>query len=72
METKQFILFYLVSIATILGSGILGLPIAVAYSGLFPFFVTFTLNFVAQILLVNFVLELIQVAHVVKSDETTG
>lgn len=31
MDRKTFILSYLVSIATILGSGILGLPVSIAY-----------------------------------------
>ena len=42
----------LVTIATILGTGILGLPSTLAYSGLTPFIVTFCINYFAQVLIV--------------------
>ena len=42
----------LVTVATILGTGILGLPSTLAYSGLTPFVLTFVANFIAQVFIV--------------------
>lgn len=52
-----------VSVATILGTGILGLPVTLHTSGLRPFFLTFTLNLIAQLGIVTATVELLQRAH---------
>lgn len=52
-----------VSIATILGTGILGLPVSLHASGLRPFFVTFTVNFFVQIGVVFAMVEILQRAN---------
>lgn len=69
MDRKTFILCYLISIATILGSGLLGLPVSIAQSGILPFLFTFTLNLLAQIAVVSLILELLQTAHIIKTRE---
>ncbi|KAI3384789.1 hypothetical protein SNEBB_006596 [Seison nebaliae] len=45
---------YFVTIATILGTGVLGLPVKTSYSGVYPFVFIYTVNFFIQILLVYF------------------
>lgn len=52
-----------VSIATILGTGILGLPVSLHSSGIRPFLFTFTLNLFAQLGVVIAAVELLQRAH---------
>lgn len=52
-----------VSVATILGTGILGLPVTLHTSGLRPFLVVFTLNLFAQIGIVITTVELFQRAQ---------
>lgn len=53
-----------VSVATILGTGILGLPVSLYRSGLQPFLLIFSLNFIAQVGAVALVSELLQRAFV--------
>lgn len=52
-----------VSVATILGTGILGLPVSLHASGLKPFLLTFTLTLFAQLSVVAAMTELLQRAH---------
>lgn len=61
-----------VSIATVLGSGILGLPVSLARSGLPPFLATFTLTCVAQVAVVYATTELLQRATVAKRAGAAG
>lgn len=49
-----------VSVAVTLGTGILGLPVALHQSGLRPFFLIFTVNFIAQCGIVSATTELLQ------------
>jgi amino acid permease len=55
-----------VSVATILGSGILGLPVSLAASGLPPFVLFFTVTMLAQFAVVYATTELLQRASVAK------
>lgn len=59
-----------ISVATILGTGILGLPVSLHASGLRPFFLTFTLNLLAQLGIVTATVELLQRAHGASSSQT--
>lgn len=64
-----------VSIATILGTGILGLPVTMYRSGLQPFLLVFTINFAAQLGAVTLCAELLQRAFVCppsSSNSTSG
>lgn len=54
---------YFVTIATILGVGVLGLPVTLAKSGIYPFLISFIFGAVMQALLVYFFVELLQLAH---------
>lgn len=49
----------LVTIATLLGTGILGLPSTLAYSGLTPFIITFLINYISQIFIIIALTEVI-------------
>lgn len=60
---------FLVTVATILGTGILALPVKLSVSGFWPFFATFTICLFAQIALVFFMIELLQKAHAIISKE---
>ncbi|KAJ8277216.1 hypothetical protein GJAV_G00072720 [Gymnothorax javanicus] len=51
---------YFISIATILGTGILGLPVTVARAGLLPFLVSFVIGFFVQALLIYLFVDLLQ------------
>ncbi|KAJ8278824.1 hypothetical protein COCON_G00058900 [Conger conger] len=51
---------YFISIATILGTGILGLPVTVAHAGLLPFLVSFLIGFFMQGLLIYLFVDLLQ------------
>ncbi|OWF40870.1 uncharacterized protein LOC110463228 [Mizuhopecten yessoensis] len=66
-EGKGTILIYLqcyfVTIATILGTGILGLPVTLTKAGLYPFLVSFLFGACMQALLIYFFTELLQLAH---------
>lgn len=55
-----------VSVATILGSGILGLPVSLARSGLPPFLLSFTVTCAAQLAVVYATAELLQRASAAK------
>ena len=54
---------FFVTIATILGTGILALPVGLADSGFFPFFCVFSLSYFMQVSAVYLMIELIQRAH---------
>ncbi|XP_034149686.1 uncharacterized protein si:ch211-51h4.2 isoform X2 [Esox lucius] len=63
------------SIATILGTGILGLPVTIAHAGLVPFLVSFIIGFFVQALLIYLFVDLLQRCEVaqiesLKSTET--
>ncbi|XP_064186048.1 uncharacterized protein si:ch211-51h4.2 isoform X1 [Anguilla rostrata] len=51
---------YFISVATILGTGILGLPVTVARAGLLPFLVSFLIGFFIQGLLIYLFVDLLQ------------
>lgn len=53
-----------VSVATILGTGILGLPVSLYRSGLRPFLLLFTINFLSQLAAIALLTELLQRAYV--------
>lgn len=54
---------YFVTIATILGTGILGLPVTLVHAGLYPFLISFILGAFVQALLIFFFTDLLQRAH---------
>ncbi|XP_025079220.1 uncharacterized protein LOC112555176 isoform X2 [Pomacea canaliculata] len=54
---------YFVTIATILGTGILGLPVTLTQSGLYPFLISFILDAVMQSILIHFFTDLLQRAY---------
>ncbi|XP_072034211.1 uncharacterized protein [Amphiura filiformis] len=58
-----YIQCYFVTIACILGTGILGLPVTLAQAGFYPFVVSFLIGFVMQVLLIYFFTDLLQRAH---------
>ncbi|XP_072295374.1 uncharacterized protein [Eucyclogobius newberryi] len=51
---------YFLTIATILGTGILGLPVTIAHAGLLPFLVSFLVGFSVQALLIYLFVDLLQ------------
>uniref|UniRef100_UPI00398E9B90 uncharacterized protein n=1 Tax=Pristiophorus japonicus TaxID=55135 RepID=UPI00398E9B90 len=57
---------YFISIACILGTGILGLPGAVAHAGLQPFLVSFITGFFMQVLLIYLFVDLLQRCRLVQ------
>ncbi|KAM9761599.1 uncharacterized protein ACNS7B_003980 [Menidia menidia] len=57
---------YFLTIATILGTGILGLPVTIAHAGLLPFLVSFLVGFLVQALLIYLFVELLQKCQVVQ------
>ncbi|XP_038572758.1 uncharacterized protein si:ch211-51h4.2 isoform X2 [Micropterus salmoides] len=57
---------YFLTIATILGTGILGLPVTIAHAGLVPFLVSFLIGFFVQALLIYLFVELLQKCQVVQ------
>lgn len=63
---------YFVTIASILGVGVLGLPVTLANAGLYPFLVTFILGSVIQGLLVYFFVELLQIAYAAQNNVSSG
>ncbi|XP_038050479.1 uncharacterized protein LOC119723733 isoform X2 [Patiria miniata] len=64
LERKAiYIQCYFVTIACILGTGILGLPVTLAHSGLSPFLVSFIVGFFMQALLIYFFTDILQRAH---------
>ncbi|XP_033637499.1 uncharacterized protein LOC117298379 isoform X1 [Asterias rubens] len=58
-----YIQCYFVTIACILGTGILGLPVTLAHAGLSPFLVSFIVAFFMQALLIYFFMDLLQRAY---------
>lgn len=60
-----------VTIATILGTGILGLPVSLHSSGLRPFLITFTLNLFAQVGIVIATVELLQRTYEYPADSNS-
>ncbi|CAK6976726.1 uncharacterized protein si:ch211-51h4.2 isoform X1 [Scomber scombrus] len=57
---------YFLTIATILGTGILGLPVTIAHAGLLPFLVSFIIGFFVQALLIYLFVELLQKCQLVQ------
>ncbi|KAL4630764.1 hypothetical protein GN956_G16373 [Arapaima gigas] len=49
-----------ISVATILGTGILGLPVTIAHAGLIPFLISFVIGFFVQALLIYLFVDLLQ------------
>lgn len=62
---------YFVTIATILGTGVLGLPVTLSQSGLWPFVVSFVIGFLMQGLLIVFMADLLQKAVHIQSSAPT-
>ncbi|XP_031557499.1 uncharacterized protein LOC116294110 isoform X2 [Actinia tenebrosa] len=60
---------YFVTIAAILGTGILGLPVKLSNSGFMPFLLVFVLGFFAQALVIYYFVEILQKAFVIEQDE---
>ncbi|KAJ0032727.1 hypothetical protein NQD34_002808 [Periophthalmus magnuspinnatus] len=57
---------YFLTIATILGTGILGLPVTIAHAGLLPFLVSFLVGFSVQALLIYLFVDLLQRCQVIQ------
>ncbi|XP_005938680.1 uncharacterized protein si:ch211-51h4.2 isoform X1 [Simochromis diagramma] len=57
---------YFLTIATILGTGILGLPVTIAHAGLVPFLFSFIVGFFVQALLIYLFVELLQKCQVMQ------
>ncbi|XP_059197641.1 uncharacterized protein si:ch211-51h4.2 [Centropristis striata] len=57
---------YFLTIATILGTGILGLPVTISHAGLVPFLISFLVGFFVQALLIYLFVELLQKCQVVQ------
>ncbi|XP_065177732.1 uncharacterized protein LOC135808466 isoform X2 [Sycon ciliatum] len=55
-----YIQAYFLTIASVLGTGILGLPVTLSNSGLTPFLVTFVATFLIQVVLIYFFVDLLQ------------
>ncbi|CAF1035741.1 unnamed protein product [Rotaria sp. Silwood1] len=55
--------FYFVTIATILGTGVLGLPTTLSHSGFGPFLICIFISYFVQVLLIFFFTELLQKAY---------
>nr|CAB3266257.1 sodium-coupled neutral amino acid transporter 3-like [Phallusia mammillata] len=54
---------FFISIATILGTGILGLPLMLSNCGFYPFVVTFTISYLMQMLVVTLMVEVLQISQ---------
>ncbi|CAL8395634.1 unnamed protein product [Boreogadus saida] len=63
---------YFLSIATILGTGILGLPVTIAHAGLLPFLITFLIGFLVQGLVIYLFVELLQRCQVAQVESLKG
>ncbi|XP_075258078.1 uncharacterized protein LOC142350050 isoform X2 [Convolutriloba macropyga] len=63
MALLLYIQFYFITIATILGTGILGLPVTLAHSGFIPFLVPFIGSYLMQCILMLVFTELLQIAY---------
>ncbi|XP_042195306.1 uncharacterized protein si:ch211-51h4.2 isoform X2 [Callorhinchus milii] len=59
---------YFISIGSILGTGILGLPVTIAHAGLQPFLVSFVIGFFMQVLLIYLFVDLLQRCRVAQAD----
>ncbi|XP_074657904.1 uncharacterized protein LOC141910911 [Tubulanus polymorphus] len=57
---------YFITIATILGTGILGLPVTLSHAGIYPFLVTFLLGFFMQAILIVFFTDLLQRSYAIQ------
>lgn len=57
---------YFVTIAYILGTGILGLPVTLGSSGFYPFLVEFIISFIIQVLVIFIFVEILQKAHAIQ------
>jgi len=72
-ETSQktplfiYISTFFIVIATVLGTGILGVPVKLAKTGFYPFFVTYSICFLMQCLVLFFIVELLQRAKVAQN-----
>ncbi|KAK7090005.1 hypothetical protein V1264_009868 [Littorina saxatilis] len=64
--TVAYLQAYFVTIATILGTGILGLPVTLIKSGLYPFLISFFIDAVMQSVLIHFFVDLLQKACAVQ------
>ena len=74
-ETFALINATFVAVATILGTGILALPVKLSHSGFGPFFFTFTICLCMQLATVVLMVELLQRTHAeigVRQDGTDG
>eukprot|EP01138_Halocafeteria_seosinensis_P005393 gb/GECG01005513.1/.p1 GENE.gb/GECG01005513.1/~~gb/GECG01005513.1/.p1 ORF type:complete len:1012 (+),score=102.88 gb/GECG01005513.1/:1-3036(+) len=68
-ETKregccQYFAAFFITVATILGTGILGLPVDLANAGFFPFIATFAMCLAMQLAVVWLMTDLLQRAHI--------
>ena len=70
MAALLYIQFYFITIATILGTGILGLPVTLAHSGFIPFLIPFTGSYIMQCILILVFTELLQIAFFHKLQES--
>ncbi|CAM4732448.1 unnamed protein product [Leuciscus chuanchicus] len=59
---------YFLTIATILGTGILGLPVTIARAGLVPFLISFLTGFLVQALLIYLFVDLLQRCRLAQLD----
>jgi amino acid permease len=60
---------FFVVIASVLGTGILGLPVELGLSGFWPFFATYSVCFVMQALVICFMVELLQRTKAVQKSD---
>jgi len=63
MSLRHMATSYFVSIATILGTGILALPVKLYDTGYWPFAASFSVSLLAQLLIATFMIELLQWAR---------
>ena len=70
--TKSVLKCTLVTIATLLGTGILGLPSTLAYSGLTPFIITFLINYISQIFIIIALTEVIYLFEIGSQVSNSG
>ncbi|CAF1271755.1 unnamed protein product [Rotaria magnacalcarata] len=61
--TCHYSQFYFVAIASILGTGILGLPVTLSESGFQPFVISFLICYFVQVLTIFFFTEVLQKAY---------
>eukprot|EP01111_Echinosteliopsis_oligospora_P017740 TRINITY_DN7800_c0_g1_i1.p1 TRINITY_DN7800_c0_g1~~TRINITY_DN7800_c0_g1_i1.p1 ORF type:complete len:556 (-),score=87.90 TRINITY_DN7800_c0_g1_i1:22-1689(-) len=60
---------YFIVIASVLGTGILGLPVKLAHSGFLPFVASYSICFLMQLLVLYFVIELLQRGTAIRQHE---